>query len=168
MNHQPNEPIPTTIVDEAECCGECMAHVPQPLRDIVKGAPKPQQFTLMRERETGAVVQAWVVMVDPRIFHPDMLGLIPSFFDPRVDTPIIEQIDANYQHGGGWRNIAAPHGSLTLEQGFVLKSPGERAYQPIASCSMCERDEKVLVVVFESGMTAVVAADGSYQVARLD
>ena len=32
----------------------------------------------------------------------EQLGMLPYFIDPNDPRPAREQLDANYQHGGGW------------------------------------------------------------------
>lgn len=97
-----------------------------------------------------------------RGFSLDMLGFIPIFLaleDPRV---AIEQIDANYSHGGGWRRMSGvefrDHGNT------VYLQADEETLYPLATTSL--RDERLYY--YEYSLVAVVRADGTSEVARLD
>ena len=93
-------------------------------------------------------------------FHMDQLGLIPFFLDERDPRPVKEQIEANYQHGGGWRPIK---GFKFGKLGELLY-PEDPPYQPIAISRL--RDE--LVVFYTCQLLMVLQPDGSFEVARID
>ena len=84
---------------------------------------------------------------------PDML----SDFDPR---PAKEQLDAGYQHGGGWRSLP----KVKLLPDGRLKFPGDRPFRPIAEIRL--REERI--VLYEAGLVAVVQSDGSFEISRMD
>lgn len=96
--------------------------------------------------------------------HPDELGLIPTFVNPRDPRPVREQIDGNYQHGGGWRPIQGY--AMSFEEGIngQLQYPGEEPLEPIALIRV--RDE--MVILYRYGITAILQKDKSFEVARLD
>jgi hypothetical protein len=96
--------------------------------------------------------------------HPqssaDHLGLLPtmvSSFDPH---PAVEQLDASYAHGGGWRPFP----------GFTMKPNGNLAYKGDPDTPLLWeaklRDETIRV--YESAWVAVVQPDGAFQVCRMD
>lgn len=101
-------------------------------------------------------------MIEFSLKHPRMtqagLGYLPSFLsehDPRSAT---EQLHSNYVFGG-WQ----PFKGFTLTYSG-LKYPGDRPMKLLAEATL--RDEKVQL--YECSWVAVVQADGSYEVARLD
>lgn len=93
--------------------------------------------------------------------HPDELGLIPSFLDPDDPRPAREQFDENYAHGGGWIPIK---GFVKHGDSAVLEYKGDPPYEPIAAIAL--RDE--MIIVYRYGLVAILARDGSYEVARMD
>lgn len=102
--------------------------------------------------------------------NEDSVGLIPGFLSERDPRPAKEQIDANYAHGGGWSPY--PNGDWKMmppPRGFdphigLLKYSGDPRLVPLAVAKL--RDEKI--VVYDSGITAIIQKDGSFEVARLD
>jgi hypothetical protein len=91
--------------------------------------------------------------------HPDEIGIIPSFLDEDDPRPAREQLDANYQHGGGWRSL--PNFDL---DGTTLKYPGDPPMQPIAAMQL--RNEMVLI--YPSAFVMVLQKHGTFEVARMD
>jgi hypothetical protein len=109
--------------------------------------------------------------------HPaavvDHLGAISDFIDYEDARPAAEQINENYEHGGGWnhqegftlnpdatrRNL--PSYSLQFEAGSIDADP---PLVPLWATNL--RDE--LVIVYEYGYTAIFQPDNSFQVSRLD
>lgn len=141
--------------------------VPAAFLRIAEGMTPVEMVAVLHsdDEEDHFEPQVWAVLCKREAFHPDLVGLIPSFLNENDPTPIAKQIDAAYQHGGGWRPIAG----MSLEAPFRLRGHNDtRGYQPIAFTHLSDREEQVLVIVFESGMTAIMQADGSYEVARLD
>jgi hypothetical protein len=136
--------------------------VPDAFMALVEGSSAPTAAALFEGPDGD--VQAWGVLCPREDFHPDLVGLIPSFICETDPRPVTQQIDDNYQHGGGWR----PLPGMTLSPGLVLLGGDPEPYRPIAITRLAEREDQTLVIIFERGVTAVVEADGSYQVARLD
>lgn len=89
-----------------------------------------------------------------------IVGIIPEFLDERDPRPAAEQIDSGYAHGGGW----SPMPKWKLLRSGRIYYPGDPAYQPLASATL--RDETILV--YQSGITAIIQKNGKFEVARLD
>ena len=104
-------------------------------------------------------------MVRFELLHPQMtqamLGFIPAFLSEHDPRSAREQIDENYQHGGGWRPLK---GWVFLPATGVIKYPGDEALMPLASVTL--RDERIYY--YPHSWVAIVGPDGAYEVARLD
>lgn len=98
------------------------------------------------------------------MLHPkatmDHLGFIPSFLSADDPRPAREQLDANYQHGGGWRPMKGFH----LFPNNNLKYPGDPIMKPIAWAQL--RDETI--VVYDCCVVAIIQPDRSFEAARMD
>lgn len=99
------------------------------------------------------------------MLHPKMtmahLGLLPSFINPRDGRGAIEQLDSNYQHGGGWTNIP---GFMLDTKTFIMQYPGDPPFEPLAKATL--RDETILF--YDHALVGVLQKDGSFQVSRID
>lgn len=91
---------------------------------------------------------------------PDWLGFLPSFLDDNNPAPARDQLDANYQHGGGWR----PFDGFKMKTGGSLHYPGDPPLRPVATAQL--RDETLYV--YPHAWVAIVQPDGAYEVARMD
>lgn len=94
---------------------------------------------------------------------PAMLGLIPAFLNSGRPEPAREQLHAHYAHGGGWH----PFDGFELHGEGVnmeLRYPGDRPMRVLGFTKL--RSETI--AVFEYSWVAVIAADGSYEIARMD
>jgi hypothetical protein len=88
-------------------------------------------------------------------------GLLPTFLDLNDPRPAREQLDANYQHGGGWQ----PFKGFTFHtETSTLRYPGDPPMRALAAMRL--RDE--LIVVFECDWVMIRQKDGSYEVCRMD
>jgi hypothetical protein len=98
------------------------------------------------------------------ILHPrgtDFLGFIPQFLSPADPRPAAEQLDANYQHGGGWRPMTGwTFDPLTNR----LSYPGDPPLTPAAVGYL--RDEVILV--YPHAWVLILQKDGSFEVSRMD
>lgn len=150
------EKVPTAIVEEPRVVPPALNAFAKRMPDFAFGA------TFMCS--SGCCRDDWAIFVDRRIFHPDMLGLIPSFVQDGDERPVIEQINERYAHGGGWRDMEGM--VIDLDGSGALVGPSGSRFALIGATIYPSHD--TLMLVFESGMTAVVAADASYRVARLD
>ena len=113
----------------------------------------------------------WTIFADEaaRVYGPgttagDLLGFLPEILRPEDPRPVKEQLADRYAHGGGW----SPFGKdqWTLSKGMVLKYPGDPALKPIAALRLPLSDE--LVILYPHQMAAIIQADQSFEVARLD
>ena len=98
-------------------------------------------------------------MLNPRMTR-DQLGFLPGFLDNDDPRSVRQQIDANYQHGGGWR----PFPGFLMLKNHTLHYKGDPPTPPLAKCVL--RDETVYF--YEGAFIAVQQLDGSYEVARVD
>ena len=92
--------------------------------------------------------------------HPDQLGFIPFFLDENNPASAREQLDAGYQHGGGWR----PFKGFTMLSNDNLEYPGDPPTRPLFETTL--RHETVRV--YESSWVAIIQPDGSFEVCRMD
>lgn len=96
---------------------------------------------------------------------PEALGLLPEFLTHADDRPARTQLHEAYAHGGGWHRFEG----FTLNaseppEAWKLAYPGDPAMRLIGYTRL--RDETI--ALFESSWVAVVAADGTYEIARMD
>lgn len=98
------------------------------------------------------------------LLHPKMtpehLGLLPGMLDANDPRPAREQLDSNYQHGGGWHpmkgHVLGPDNSLTY--------PGDPPLPPLAFTRL--RDE--LIVYYDYSFVAIIQPDRTFEVCRMD
>ena len=88
------------------------------------------------------------------------LGFLPGFLNDNDPRPAVEQLDANYRHGG-WHPM---EGFTMNPRTFVLSYPGDPPFRPLAMIAL--RQERVFV--YEHAFVAVVQPDGKFEAARLD
>lgn len=93
-------------------------------------------------------------------FDPKMLGFIPCFLREDDPRPAREQIDANYQHGGGWD----PQPKFTLLPDGRLSYPDDPPLALLAETRL--RDE--IIRFYDCSYLAIVQPDGSFEACRLD
>jgi hypothetical protein len=91
-------------------------------------------------------------------FHPDMLGIIPSFLYERDERPASKQIETAYI--SGW----LPMKGFTMLPNGNLSYPGDPPLQLLAETKL--RDE--VIRFYDCEWLAIVQPDGSFEVARLD
>lgn len=117
-------------------------------------------------------------MLEFTFIHPkataDHVGFIPEFLSEEDPRSAVEQINQNYAHGGGWRDlpVGGSEGFSLAPTGLLL-FPGDPALVPLAEASLhggiCEPDATgELIIVYTNAFVAVKRADGSYRVARID
>jgi hypothetical protein len=99
------------------------------------------------------------------LLHPGMtaehLGLIPAMLSDADPRPASEQINAHYQHGGGWRSKS---GFTFNPKTYSLKYPGDPVMRPLARSQL--RDETILFYQFS--WIVIMQPSGAYDVARID
>jgi hypothetical protein len=95
----------------------------------------------------------------------EALGILPQFLRYADPHPAREQIHEAYAHGGGWNAFEG----FTLNTHFPLESwalsyPGDPDMRLIAYTRL--RDE--IIALFQYSWVAIVARDGTYEIARID
>ena len=99
-----------------------------------------------------------------RFTNMDVVGLIPHFLDENDPRSAIEQIDAKYQHGGGWRDFKGHKLEGGGDKPYTLKYPGDPITHELSRATL--RDE--VLVFFKYSWLAVIQTDGSHRIAKLD
>lgn len=103
-------------------------------------------------------------MIICQLLHPnatlDDVGFIPHWLDVDDARPARDQLDSNYQHGGGWR----PFKGFVMAKDGSIKYPGDDPLAPLACIHL--RDE--LIIIYECGFVAIRQTDRSYEIARMD
>lgn len=98
-----------------------------------------------------------------RFTNMEVVGFLPQFLDENDPRSAVEQIDTAYQHGGGWRDFKGFE--LTGKGGkLFLKYPGDPPMRELSRATLHSES----LIFFESSWLAVIQADGSYRVARID
>ena len=87
------------------------------------------------------------------------VGIIPQFLSEYCEDDAVTQLNANYAHGGGWRDFEG----FSLV-GDELHYPGDPPTLKLSEGKL--RGERILV--FEYGWVAVVQPDNTFRVARMD
>lgn len=96
--------------------------------------------------------------LDPR-FDMEQLGYLPGFLSEDDPRPAREQLDSNYQHGGGWRPLPGWE-----RNGWIITYPGDPPLKPFALTHL--RDETI--VFYPHAQVMIVQPDGAFEVARMD
>lgn len=96
-----------------------------------------------------------------RPVSPAELGFIPNFVSSDDPRPAKEQLDSNYQHGGGWHSM--PGFMLDLD-GLLLTYPGDPPMHPRALAKI--RDETV--IIYPHDWVVILQQDESFDVSRID
>jgi hypothetical protein len=98
------------------------------------------------------------------MLHPnmtmEMLGFLPMFMSEDDPRPAREQIDAAYQHGGGWN----PFKGFELLENGDLKYPGDPPTKRLAVTVLHQEE----VSFYEHAWVVIKQPDGSWEVARID
>lgn len=93
----------------------------------------------------------------------DALGYLPDFLDDDDPRPAREQFNTAYAHGGGWNPRTTEEGTLDIATG-VYTYPDDPPQTPIGMTRL--RDEMILV--YPHAVVAIVQADGTFEMARMD
>lgn len=95
----------------------------------------------------------------------DLIGLIPEFLSELDPRPAAEQFNERYAHGGGWY----PMDGWQFTSFNGIKYPGDPVYLPVARIDLhTGKDRPETIFVYEHAWVAIVQADGTYEVARMD
>ena len=100
-------------------------------------------------------------MLDKRA-NPEMLGYLPSFLNEDDPRPAREQLDANYQHGGGWR----PMDGWTFDpKTLVIRFPGDPTFRPYAMTTL---HGKETILFYLHDWVLIQQEDDSFEIARMN
>lgn len=105
-------------------------------------------------------------MLSTKSYHRDLLGLIPTFFSETDPRSAAEQIHEAYVYGGGWHPL---QGWKYAEDTGQIVYPGDPPLRPFAIAILhgsSPRPETILVYPY--AWVAIVQADGSFEVSRID
>lgn len=107
--------------------------------------------------------------LDPRV-TPDHIGLIPAFFVELDPRDAIDQINERYAHGGGWFDLkVGERGFRQFDDFAKLHYPGDPPLHAYAEATLhLGTDKPERIVIYESGFVAIIQADQSFRVSRLD
>jgi hypothetical protein len=93
------------------------------------------------------------------------LGFIPAMLDDNDPRPAREQLDANYQHGGGWRKF----NGFEMLPDYSIKYPEDPPLPVLAEAVLhTNTDKPETIRLYTHGWVAIVQKDGSYEIARMD
>lgn len=96
--------------------------------------------------------------------NPQYTGFLPQFLSELDPRGAVEQIDAHYQHGGGWHDFEGFALTGNSEQGYALEYPEDPPMLELSRAQL--RDETI--VLFQYEWVAVIQSDGAFRVARID
>jgi hypothetical protein len=103
-------------------------------------------------------------MVSVKFLHPranwDHVGIIPEMLSEDNPATAVQQLNAGYAHGGGWR----PFKGFELLSDDGIAYPGDPVHHPIAEMRL--RNERILV--YECAWVVVIQPDRSFELARMD
>lgn len=107
-----------------------------------------------------------MALVKWNFLHPQMtmahLGHLPLWLDTDNPKSAREQLGEGYIVGGGWRPFSGH--ILGFGDDYKLYYPGDPPMEPLAIAKL--RDE--LIVFYQSSWVAVIQADRSFEVCRMD
>lgn len=99
-----------------------------------------------------------------RFTNMEIAGIIPQFLSEDDPRPAVDQIHAAYGHGGGWNDFEGFTLSGGAKIGYYLSYPGDPPMHELSRATL--HDE--ILVLFQHSWFAVIQADGSFRVARID
>lgn len=100
-----------------------------------------------------------VIPLHPRVTM-DHIGDIPFWLSETNPRTAAQQLDAAYQHGGGW----SPFVGFTLADDNSLHFPDDPPLVPIAAMQMREE----LILMYAHSIVAIIQPDRSFEVCRMD
>lgn len=103
------------------------------------------------------------------------LGLIPLFISNDDPRSAVEQIDENYQHGGGWKDLGVIDVHVEYDKRKILQSIGYEG-EPMRSYAkathmVAQNGEKFAEEIYICEYSMVVVVDlrnGSFRWSRID
>lgn len=94
----------------------------------------------------------------------EVVGFIPQFLSEEDERSAVEQIDAHYQHGGGWSDFEGFSLGQLSDGSYALYYPEDPPMEELSRAQL--RDETI--VFFQCSWLAVIQPDGSYRISRCD
>ena len=105
-------------------------------------------------------------------------GFLPEFLNDADERGAVEQIDAAYAHGGGWRDFDkftlatnGRHSGMRPDAKAQLIYPGDRPMRELSRAVLHKgQPNEEQIVLFECEWVAVYPTNdhGKYRVARID
>jgi len=92
----------------------------------------------------------------------DLIGFIPSFLNERDERSAKEQIDLNYNHGGGWQKFDGF--SIVKDDPMTIAYPGDPELQAIARMTL----HNETIYIFPFAWVMIMQDDGTWEIARID
>jgi hypothetical protein len=92
---------------------------------------------------------------------PEMLGYIPDMLHEEDPRSAREQLDSNYQHGGGWQ----PFEGFEMLPNGNLQYPGDPCTLLLAEAML---HGKEMIRFYNHSWVAIVQPDGTFEVSRMD
>ena len=92
---------------------------------------------------------------------PEHLGFIPYWIDTQAEESFVDQIEANYAHGGGWHDF----------DGFIRMNDGTLTYPedpPLKPIAMVSNEREIMTLHHHSWVCVYNRADKTFRVARID
>ncbi len=100
------------------------------------------------------------------------LGLLPDFLHAEDSRPIREQLTARYAHGGGYMPVGGWSMTSFTKDGETvsrIKYPGDSVLKEIARAAFpLSKGGPETAIFFPYAWLAIVAADGTFSVTRVD
>lgn len=91
------------------------------------------------------------------------LGFLPNFLSEADPRPAREQLDANYQHGGGWKPFEGFEFKMICHVASLLYL-GDPPMRSVAFTTLREE----IILLFPHDWVVVLQPDGSWEVSRMD
>lgn len=103
----------------------------------------------------------------PKWTNHNVMGYIPAFLNLDDPRPAKEQIDDNYQHGGGWFETSSKYELIDWKKDGKCILHFTTYHERNRELSRCKiRDETL--IFFEGSWLAIVQPDGKTNMARVD
>lgn len=96
----------------------------------------------------------------------EVWGIIPDFYSLKDERGLVEQIDENYQHGGGWSDFTGFR--LDFDESDPMRSTLTYYGDPAYRCNGWFKFRHETAMIFQSSWFVVRQPSGSWRVARID
>jgi hypothetical protein len=93
---------------------------------------------------------------------PEFMGSIPNMLSSKNPRLVREQLDAGYQHGGGWR----PQSRYVMGEDQSLNYPNDPPLHPVCELRLAGHDERI--VFYPYSIVAIIQPNGSFEACRMD